>query len=138
MQKAFDGKAKAALQERIQSRNRRTNIIPRNFDAGDFVLCGRLKRSRASKPAMKLFGTQRVVGVLSQFLLAIEDLRSGERSTVRGTRLKSFRNSFFEVTGDCLEQMELSRWGTLYRCSNHGYSSARGKAAIVDTLERSR
>ena len=54
---------------------------------------------------MKWFGPQRVVAVLSEFLFEVEDLRSGARTTVYGTPLKFFRNSSFEVTEDCLDQL---------------------------------
>ena len=105
MHRAIFEKASAAHEKRIQSHNNRTHIRPCNFDVGGFLLHCRLNRSRVSKLEMKWFGPQRVVRALSEFICEVEDLRSGERTTVDGTRLKVFRNNSFEVTEDCLEQL---------------------------------
>ena len=69
------------------------------------MLRGILKKNKTKKVGIHWRGPLRVVKVMSDFLFEVEDLRSAERSTVHGTRLKFFRNKDFEVTEEVKEYL---------------------------------
>jgi len=98
-------KASAAREKRVNLRNARTHVRACNFDIGDFVLFGRLQRNVRRKLSLKWHGPRRVTRIISNFLFEIEDLRSGKKSVAHGSRLKFFRNSSYNVSDECLDQL---------------------------------
>ena len=75
------------------------------FRRWDFVLCGKLNRHTGSKLSLRWYGHRRITKTLSDFLFEVEDLRTMDKSVVRGTRLKFFRNSSYTVTEELINQL---------------------------------
>ena len=101
--KEVAGLTSKSRKNRVLAHNKRTHVREGNFDVGDFVLKGVTGNTR-KKLSFKWFGPFRITQVLSDFLFVVEDLRSGEKATVHGTKLRFFRNKDFEVSTDELQQ----------------------------------
>ena len=59
-----------------------------NFDLGDFVLVARSEFSKGQKLALRWCGPRRVVGIRSNHIYQVEDMRNGSVSEVHASRLK--------------------------------------------------
>ena len=91
-------KVSAERKRRVKSHNAKTGVRECYFHEEDFVLREVLQSAKKNKLSLRWRGPFRVRRVLSNFLFELEDLRSGERTTVHGSRVKFFRNSDLEVT----------------------------------------
>lgn len=103
--KGIAGLTSKSRERKIKSHNARTHVRECNFEVGDFVLRGFSQKKKKNKLSLRWRGPFLVTKVLSDFLFEVEDLRSGDRKVVHGTRIKFFRNKEFNVTSDCEEQL---------------------------------
>lgn len=100
MHKDVRSRADAARRSRRKSHDRRKGVNACNFDIGDFVLRGAVRKGTGRKMAIHWNGTHRVMRILSDHLYELENLISGKRETVHGSRIQFFRNSELEVGQD--------------------------------------
>jgi len=105
MHRKISGLTSASRKKRIDLHNARTHVRTCNFDVGDYVLWGVKQRSIQRKLSLPWQGPRRVFRVLSDYLFETEDLRTLKKTVVHGSRLKFFRNSDYEVTEECLNQL---------------------------------
>jgi len=101
----ISGLTSASRKKRVDAHNARTHVRPCNFDVGDYVLCGVRQRNIKRKLSLHWRGPRRIVRLLSDFLFETEDLRTLKKVVVHGSRLKFFRNSDYNVTEECLNQL---------------------------------
>ncbi len=72
---------------RVDNHNKKTHVRPCNADVGDYVLRGLIQTKKLS---LRWRGPYRISRVLSDFLFEVKDLRTSEKATVHGTRLRFF------------------------------------------------
>ncbi len=68
----------------------RTNIVPINFEKGDFVLVRRAYK-KGHKLSFKCVGPPRIVAVKSKLIYDVVDLVSGKQKTIHASRLTPYR-----------------------------------------------
>ncbi len=76
--------------EEIKRHNQRTNIVPVNFEKGDFVLVRRAHK-KGHKLSFKLVGPRRIVAVKSNWIYDVVDLVSGKQETIHASLLTPYR-----------------------------------------------
>lgn len=73
-----------------------------NFTEGDYVLVVREYLFEDEKLLIRLHGPRRVINALSDYVLRVEDLRTGNYYNVHGIRLKFYRDADLHVKILCL------------------------------------
>lgn len=104
---AMDGMHKAAKEKsdkerkrKVEAFNQKTGTRLVNFDVGDYVLRGLLKRESPKKLNLNWVGPMRVTRCLSEFLFEVQYILTGKLKVVHGSRLRFFRKENFNITED--------------------------------------
>ena len=74
-------RAESSKKRKVEEHNRKTNVKPVNFHAGDFVLV-RAAVSKGHKLQFIWTGPRRIVSVTSDLVYEVEDLLDSKRATV--------------------------------------------------------
>jgi hypothetical protein len=101
--------ARRDQQRRRQLGKRSVRVV--NFALGDFVLVAKSDFRVGEKLTLRWRGPKRVVGVLSDFLFEVEDLRDGKLSQVHAQRLRFFHDASLNVTAELIEHVAHNEQG---------------------------
>ena len=98
MHKEISASKSRTRQKAIDRHNKNTNICPVNFEVGDFVLVGKIKRKDGHKLRVTWQGPLRVVRVASDLVYEIEDLITSKSYLVHANRLRLYSDRHLEIT----------------------------------------
>jgi hypothetical protein len=82
-----------------------------NFGLGDFALVSKRDFRVGEKLTFHWRGPKRIVGVLSDFLFEVEDLRNGKVSNFHAQRLRFYHDSSLDVTAELIEHVAHNEQG---------------------------
>lgn len=106
MHKSVQESSERARQAAISAHNMKTGVKPVNFDTGDYVLKGLLKKDRGPKPSLQWVGPFQVLECQDNNIFHVQHLLTGKIEHVHGRRLKFFQNSSFNITEEITEHLE--------------------------------
>jgi Integrase zinc binding domain/Integrase core domain len=98
----------AAQSRREKQRKRhlgKRSVHAINFGLGDFVHVAKRDFRVGEKLTLRWRGPKRIVGVLSDFLFEVEDLRNGTVSNVHAQRLRFYHYASLNVTAELIEHV---------------------------------
>jgi hypothetical protein len=104
----------AAQSRRAKQRKRhlgKRSVHAINFGLGEFVLVSKRDFRVGEKLTFHWRGPKRIVGVLSDFLFEVEDLRNGKVSNVHAHRLRFYHDSSLNVTAELIEHVAHNEQG---------------------------
>ena len=86
LHKVVSERMAAARAKNILRHNEKTNVLPANFEVGDFVLVRRAQ-SKSHNLSFKWRGPRRICGVRSPFVFEVRDLVENKTELVHALRL---------------------------------------------------
>jgi hypothetical protein len=86
-------------------RNKKSSVKQIHLQVGDFVLVGRVVGPLTNKATINWLGPRRIVAALSDWLLEVEDLRDGSKTTHHASRLKLFAGPDMDLSQPLLDHI---------------------------------
>lgn len=109
MQKEVAKRSSAKRKSAAYSHNRKTSVLPINFEVDEFLFRDILQRERGSNPSFRWKGPFRVTECRSECIFTIGDLITGAMQEAHGPRLKFSRNSSFKITEEVLDHLSYQK-----------------------------
>lgn len=103
-----------ARSRREQQRNsirKKRSVHTVNFALGDYVLVAKREFMMGEKLSLRWRGPKRIVGILSDYVFDVEDLRNGKVGPVHAQRLRFYHDASLNVTAELIEHVAHNEQG---------------------------